>query len=191
MGIGRQGNFLQWGFSAPPSKMTEAGRALFINCICYIRKFEGKNPLVRRQSLGRDYDVFLASLISKITDANFRKSRGTPEVLQRFKDNPDGLMEYYRKNIELIYRDGCCRVDEELPTLGITSNRQLQSLEKMIASLRDPDKQSLAQKLLLRYTTERFTTVEQWEAWFQKSKGRLYFTDSGGFKFLAVPEGYL
>ncbi len=42
--VGRHGNFLQWGFSAPPSKMTEAGKAFFLNAICYIAKFDGKTP---------------------------------------------------------------------------------------------------------------------------------------------------
>jgi hypothetical protein len=39
--VGRDANFLQWGFSAPPSKMTPAGRSLFVNCVCYIAKFKG------------------------------------------------------------------------------------------------------------------------------------------------------
>ena len=39
--VGRDGNFLQWGFSAAPSKMTAAGEKLFLNSICYIAKFEG------------------------------------------------------------------------------------------------------------------------------------------------------
>jgi hypothetical protein len=38
VGIGRHGNFLQWGYQAPPSQMTEAGKKLFLNCICYIHK---------------------------------------------------------------------------------------------------------------------------------------------------------
>jgi len=37
-GAARDGNFLQWGFSAPPSKMTDAGRNFFLNCVCYIAK---------------------------------------------------------------------------------------------------------------------------------------------------------
>jgi hypothetical protein len=39
--VGRDGNFLQWGFSAPPSRMTDAGRRFLLNCICYIAKFRG------------------------------------------------------------------------------------------------------------------------------------------------------
>jgi len=46
--VGRDGNFLQWGFSAPPSQMTEAGRTFFLNCICYIVRFEGKPPRPRK-----------------------------------------------------------------------------------------------------------------------------------------------
>ncbi|TKJ36958.1 MAG: hypothetical protein CEE38_08610 [Planctomycetes bacterium B3_Pla] len=42
VGIGRHGNVLQWGYAASPSEMTPAGRNLFINCIAYIRKFDGK-----------------------------------------------------------------------------------------------------------------------------------------------------
>ena len=41
-GVARHGNFLQWGFSAPPSKMTEPGRKFFLNCVNYIDKFNGK-----------------------------------------------------------------------------------------------------------------------------------------------------
>ena len=36
VGVGRHGNLLQWGFSAPLSKMTDAGRKFFLNCVCYI-----------------------------------------------------------------------------------------------------------------------------------------------------------
>ncbi len=40
--ICRHGNFLQWGHAAAPSQMTPAGRNLFVNCITYVRKFDGK-----------------------------------------------------------------------------------------------------------------------------------------------------
>jgi len=46
--VGRHGNFLQWGFSAPPSKMTDAGRKFFLNCVRYISQFDGKVRSTRR-----------------------------------------------------------------------------------------------------------------------------------------------
>ncbi len=42
--ICRYGNFLQWGHAAAPSRMTPAGRNLFVNCIAYIHKFDGQRP---------------------------------------------------------------------------------------------------------------------------------------------------
>lgn len=45
--VGRDRNFLQWGFSAPPSQMTEAGRNFFLNCVCYMSKFESKAPAAK------------------------------------------------------------------------------------------------------------------------------------------------
>jgi hypothetical protein len=44
-GIARHGNFLQWGWSAPPSQMTTAGQDLFINSLCYIKTFDGQAPV--------------------------------------------------------------------------------------------------------------------------------------------------
>ncbi|MHC4751561.1 MAG: hypothetical protein ACYTFW_17025 [Planctomycetota bacterium] len=44
--ICRHGNFLQWGHAAAPSRITPAGRNLFINCICYIHTFNGKRPAI-------------------------------------------------------------------------------------------------------------------------------------------------
>ena len=37
--IGRHENLLQWGYYAPPAQMTDAGKQLFLNCICYISRF--------------------------------------------------------------------------------------------------------------------------------------------------------
>ena len=42
VGIGRHGNFMLWGWSAEPSRMTPAGRKLFLNCIYYIHKYDRK-----------------------------------------------------------------------------------------------------------------------------------------------------
>ena len=66
VGIGRQGNFLQWGYSAPPSQMTDAGRKLFLNCVHYVHEFDGKAPLLRRQAMARTYIPVLAGIINRI-----------------------------------------------------------------------------------------------------------------------------
>ena len=46
--LGRHGNFLLWGFSAPPSGMTAEGRLCFSNAVCYIKRFDRQRPVVRQ-----------------------------------------------------------------------------------------------------------------------------------------------
>jgi hypothetical protein len=44
LALGREGKFFLWGFSGSPSEMTPSGRAVFLNVLCYMRKFEGVRP---------------------------------------------------------------------------------------------------------------------------------------------------
>lgn len=191
VGVGRHGNFLQWGFSAVPSKMTDAGRSFFLNCVCYIRKFDGKPPLVTIKSDARLNVLNLAMVAPRITDKEFVARFFSPEILAECKNDPALLAGYCRKNIELIYRDKSFRVDRDLAALGFASNRKLETLEKLIGMMADPQKAPAAEAMLKRYTVEDFQTPDQWRNWFEKNRGRIYFSDVGGYKFLVVPEGYL
>ena len=83
VGVGRQGNFLQWGFSAPPSRMTEPGKHFFLNCICYIHKFDGKAPLIRAHSMDRIRAVELALISNRVKDPKFRTGMFAPGKVQR------------------------------------------------------------------------------------------------------------
>jgi hypothetical protein len=194
VGIGRHGNFLQWGYSAPPSQMTEAGRKLFLNCIHYIRKFDGQAPLSRRKSSTRTEVVAWAGAVARI-HADQRKEyfllTFPEELYEKYHADPNGWVAYYRTNIELIYYDKVYRVDDELTTLGLACNRTIGSLHGLIDLLDDPRCTPTARKLLSRYTDRTFETPQQWRQWFDENKNRLYFTDTGGYKFKVVPEGYL
>ena len=191
IGIGRHGNILQWGYWAPPSKMTEAGQVLFINCICYIKKFDDKATLVRRSSSHRMNAIRLAALINKIDDEEFFSGTFTKELKKKYDGDPNGLVKYYRDDFELIYRDRQFHIDVELKSLGFNSNRDLDTLEGLISLLKDDEQADLAKMLLSRYTNQSFRNHQQWQNWFEESKERIYFSDVGGYKFLVVPEGYL
>jgi hypothetical protein len=191
VGIGRHGNFLQWGYWAPPSQMTEAGRKLFLNCLCYIFKFDGKAPLIQRASSHRWNAIRLAVLINRITDKTFFSSTFSPELMEKYKGDPNGLAQYYKNDFELIYRDRVFLIDNELKSLGIKSNRQIGTLEKLISLLEDEKKADTARLLLARYTTESFQKAEQWRSWFESNKDRIFFSDVGGYKFFIIPKGYL
>jgi len=217
VGVGRQGNFLQWGYSAPPSQMTEPGRRLFLNCIHYIHRFDGKAPLVRDESSPRTAVLFSALSINRGTgDRKQSFLRSFPETLyEKYQADPNGLMQYYRENLEWVYRDQPFRrggkitarskeemlkllqpdwvfkVDEELKGLGIDSNRGVASVQRLIELLDEAQHAAVARKLLGRYTDRSFDTPQQWRQWFDENKDRLYFSDVGGYKFFVVPEGYL
>jgi len=138
--------------------MTDAGRNFFLNCICYIRKFDGKGPLVRRMRSARIDPVRLAMLITKIKDKDFFSSTFTPEQLKKYENDPNGLAGYYLENYELIYWDKYYLIDEELKALGIKSNRTIHMLERLIALLEDPNQAATAERLLDRYTIESLNT---------------------------------
>jgi hypothetical protein len=190
VGIGRHGNILQWGYWARPSQMTDAGRKLFLNCVHYISRFDSKGPLIRRASSHRMNAVRLAALIDRIKDERFFSGTFGPDLKKKYDGNADGLVKYYRDGFELIYRDRTFRVDSELKSLGIKSNRQIATLERLISLLKDDAHAETARRLLSRYTDQTFRTPEQWQSWFEENKDRIYFTDVGGYKFLVVPQGY-
>jgi len=187
LGISRQGNFLQWGYCDTPAQMTEAGRNLFINCIHYIHRFDGKTPLVHRQASDRHNALSLASIITRVVgDKKEFFLRTFPESLwEKYHADPDGLVAYYKANLELVYRDRVYCIDDDLRSLGIESNRKIETLERLFALLKDEKRAEVARRLLDRYT-DGHTTFD-----FQNGRDRIYFTDVGGYKFKVVPEGYL
>jgi len=191
IGVGRHGNFLQWGFSAPPSKMTDAGRMFFLNCICYISKFDGKAPLIYRRSSHRVNAIRRAAMIEQIRDATWAGRTFPADLLEKYEDNPRGLTQYYRDHFELIYRDKHYLVDAQLQALGIESNRQLSTLARLIELLDQPAHAAAAKAMLARYTEQTFTTAQQWRTWLDQHEGRIYFSDVGGYKFRVIPAGYL
>jgi hypothetical protein len=193
IGIGRQGNFLQWGYCDTPAQMTEAGRSLFINCIHYIRRFEGKLPLVRRRASDRHNALSLASIITRVTGDKKEFFTGTfPEELwDKYHADPEGLTAHYKANLELVYRDKVYRIDDELKALGIDSNRKVDTLRRLIDLLDDTQRAATAGQMLARYTDRSFKTPPQWRQWFEENKDRIFFTDVGGYKFQVAPPGYI
>jgi len=198
VGIGRHGNVLQWGYASSPAQMTEAGRKLFVNCICYINRFKGVRPLVRRAGYPRENALRLAALINRIKDPEFFSSTFPPALQEKYQGDPDGLVKYYLDDFERIYRprDASGRetfaIDTDLKALGLTSNRTIETLERLIALLDDPAHAEAAGKLLTRYT-EAYRdnrTPEQWRAWLSRCRDRIFFSDFGGYKFLVAPAGY-
>ncbi len=188
VGIGRHGNFLQWGYAAAPSQMTPAGQNLFVNCICYIHKFDGRQPLARNQALSR-------SRFLRYTEYFVEKPQSaarflSAELMEKHQDNIEPLMQSYRDNIGLLYQaeDGRYYIDEELKSLGFETNNDPANLDKLIELLSDTEKATKARALLNRYTGNSFKNPQQWRQWLDAARNRLIFSDSGGYRFFVLPE---
>jgi len=186
-GIGRHGNYLQWGWSAGPSRMTEAGRNLFINSICYIKKFDGIAPVIRDRALTRSR--FLSRLQNATTDLQSAGYYFSPEMLNKYKNRLGELAPFYRENIDFLYQKGeHYFVDEELKGLGFKSNDDIVNLPKLINLLSDTDRSAVASRLLVRYTGKSFKTAKEWRTWFDTNRDRIVFSETGGYRFYAIPK---
>jgi Disulphide bond corrector protein DsbC len=130
--IGRQANFLLWGFYGSPSNLTAEARKCFVNAICYIKQFDGQKPLVhkprgpwRSRRWGLAFAFYFQSICdrkqflisqpaetrndtAKIDDLHrlrMEQCRGEfpKQLQQQFGSDPRRYVEYYRDNIELLF----------------------------------------------------------------------------------------
>jgi hypothetical protein len=186
--LGRHGNFFLWGFAASPKDMTPEARKCFVNAVCYIRKFDGLRPVIKKTSMGRQWALNYSSLAEQYLDADFFKQLVPEELRRRFGKDSAKYLRYYTENLEYLWRsDKGFAVDEDVKGLGL-SNRKVELLDKCVSMLERNDRPELARRILERYTTKRFHEAADWRSWLEKHRRGLFFTDTGGYKFLDVPE---
>jgi hypothetical protein len=185
--VARHGNFLQWGFGGSPAQMTPAGRDLLVNSLVYMNKFNGRPPLVRNITLARK--AFLSGLPSYAKTPQIAARYFPPDLLEKYKDKLPDLVQYYQDNADLLYYTGqYYGIDEQLKSLGMNNNRQVDNLPRLITLLADPSKVKTAQEILVRYTGQSFTAAADWQKWFNANKDNLVFLEMGGYKFFVIPK---
>jgi hypothetical protein len=187
--LARHGNFFLWGFAAQPSDMTPEARTCFVNCVCYIKKFDGQKPLVHKTGNGREWALVYAGYVNLITDENFLKQLFPEDLRKRFGKDAGKYKKYYRDNLEYLHSSasyGRITVDEDVKSLGL-SNRKVELLDRCVTMLERGEKTDMALRILKRYTNEKFAGAKGWRRWLTKNRRRLFFTDVGGFKFLVGP----
>lgn len=234
--LGRQGNYFMWGFSGSPEYMTEEANRVFVNTVCYIKKFdhqpaivkkvqittregldeliyridravydkailarrEGNQRLQRMQDsiralkaagkdIGRANEMFLKMPMTDAVESfeDYVKGYAGAGLFAKFGTNTALYRKYYRDNYEYYYPfDGYnLQLDTDAQRLGI-SNRNVALLEKCISLLESGKDTAMAMRVLRRYTMEQFTTAVLWRSWLTENKSRLFYTESGGFKFM-------
>ncbi|NVM65178.1 hypothetical protein FHW88_003482 [Mucilaginibacter sp. SG538B] len=234
--LGRQGNYFMWGFSASPNHMTDEAKDVFVNTVCYIKKFDHQAPIMKKvqienrewvnemiyrsdkalyqktliarkvgnarllkmqqelkdrkakgEDIGKGNEAFLKMPVSDDVQSfdEYLKSWTGSGMYDAFGTNVEAYHKYYRDNLEYFYPVDAysLQVDEDAKKLGI-SNRKIELLEKCISMLEKGEEPALAQRVLERYTTEKFTSAKEWRIWLTKNKPNLYYTEAGGFKFM-------
>ena len=63
-------------------------------------------------------------------------------------------------------------IDKDLKSLGITSNRRLSTLERLIGLLDEAKQAATARRLLARYTNQKFEKPADWTAWLARNRAR-------------------
>jgi len=193
VGIGRQGNYMLWGWSAAPSKMTLAGQSLFLNCICYMHQYDRK-PFTRIPDFIRTRDEDLVRMLNSMEqdpdDAVYYQPRYFPrEIARKYEHDVAGMRKLYEDNIEYVYVfQGKFCLDEDLKSLGPNSNREVATIKGLIEMLTETSKARLAQNCLTRYTDQRFTSPSAWERWYEENAQHLVFSDAGGYRFYRIPD---
>jgi len=150
-----------------------------------VRKLAGKSL---------DFDKYTLNRDSKFPDRTKHLKNVPKEIIEQYVDDWNAYLKYYEDNIGYLglselkegvygnkYQD--IIIDEDLQKLGIANN-DIQLLVKCISMLETNEQPELVQKLLAKYTTQSFTTAKEWRKWFKKNKGQLFFTETGGYKWM-------
>jgi hypothetical protein len=204
--LGRQGNWFLWGFCAAPSEMTEQARRAFLNVVVYMKRFDGQRPLFTKTSRGRQWAYFYASLCED-EDADTAKhfrTRFAPKILEATGGETAKLKAYLKENEGWLVweefeepaaptesrpeKSTRIAIDDDAKALGL-ANRDPALLDRCVEMLAKGDRPDVARRILERYTDQKHgADAAAWRKWLDANRSRLYFTDTGGFRFRSRDE---
>lgn len=195
--IGRQGHVLQWGFYGAPDEMTETGKRIFLNAVYYISSFKRAPVVALREQEPRD-DLaltlgFLDEAYKDRVDDVLKREFGK-DIPAEAKQERDARRAWFLSIRPYLYHEGDVWtgrfiIDPDAKALGIP-NYDVKLLERCVADLERGSEAERANRLLARYTEDRFSKPAEWRNWLDENGKRLYLSDTYGYKFrLATPVG--
>jgi hypothetical protein len=218
MAIGRHGNWFLWGFAGDPKQMTDSGRQVFLNSICWMKQFDGKAPLVTTSAGLKPHrdeaftHVQYARMFAKekATSAYVRGS--FPAALwEKTKGDPEQLERFYRENLEWL-RCGLQHVSEDRvdgngkaskseydlyvldvdPTLAEAgvSNRKPEFFDFYVQLLGERGEEDATVRELADHylPKEAPRKEEEFTKWLASVRDRLYFSDVYGYRWFVAPQ---
>ncbi len=191
--IGRQANLLQWGFYAAPDRMTESARKVFRNAIVYMKQFDGRRPLVKKEARSRDWFkqyVHAAAKLDTLEEsrrdsyAKYIKGQFPAKLIEESGLDPKALQAWLDANVE--YMRGNARrkviVDEDLAKLKL-SNRKPEFLDWLTDALTKDPSNTLALDLAKRYLGDDGRDAATALNWIRTNRQRAFFSDQGGYRW--------
>lgn len=143
--IGRHGNFLGWGFAVDPSHMTPNARAMLVNSVAYISKFDGQSP------------------IFKVPQGAFIPTANRSSPRDDLYDRP-----YYLSNFSESYDDNATTVEKQRKfierVLRIKEERSLTQYEQLYFAM--------AERIVDSSAKDTETKAEYIERRFKSAVGR-------------------
>jgi hypothetical protein len=153
---------------------------------------ELKDKKAAGEDIGRGNEMFLKMPVTNAMESfeDYLKTQNGEELFKKFGTNTALYHQYYHDNYEYFYplTAYTLQLDTDAKKLGI-SNRKVAILEKCVQLLEKNQDTALAQRVLERYTMEKFSTAADWRKWLDQNKTRLFYTEAGGFKFIVNTYG--
>ncbi len=103
-----------------------------------------------------------------------------------FGTNEQAYAKYYAENTPYFFgtfNGYGLQLDTDAKSLGIPNN-DLRLMEKAIELWESGQDAAKGRRLLERYTLLRYDNPQQYKAWIEKNRSRLFFTESGGWLWL-------
>ncbi len=123
------------------------------------------------------------------------------ELVKEFGEDYDKYQSWVRENYDLLHLVPAASkdawppnhfaVDDDLKVLGLKSNHDVATLEGCVKLLEKGDRAEAARRVLKRYTFVDFLDAQGWRQWLDANKKRLFFSEMGGFKFVATPTNFV
>ena len=159
----------------------------------YEQQLQRYDSLVAVQNAGGTLREFEKAMIAEGRPQQPKKQT-LDEFLQRygknlyeqFGANEAAYKPYIDENRSYFYgADGSyvIYVDEDAKAWGIPNN-DIRLLDKAVESLEKGVETDRAKRVLARYTMADFETPAQWREWLDTYRDKMFFTESGGWKFL-------
>ncbi len=121
-----------------------------------------------------------------LSEDEYYRSR-EPKLYDKFGLDYKNYNNFYKRYIPFMRADPDFLfnfiIDEDAMKFG-KSFYDEDFLPVCIAALKDETKKGIALLLLKRYTNEVFDSAKEWEKWYEKNREYLFFTETGGCKYL-------